>query len=44
MIKLSTSEPGFDRQFQALVDARREADADVALRRSHDRGQCARRG
>jgi histidinol dehydrogenase len=30
MIKLSTSEPGFDRQFQALVDARREADTDVA--------------
>ena len=30
MIKLSTSEPGFDRQFQALVDARREADVDVA--------------
>lgn len=30
MIKLSTSEPGFDRQFQALVDARREADADVS--------------
>ncbi|MBS0480386.1 MAG: histidinol dehydrogenase [Proteobacteria bacterium] len=30
MIKLSTSEPGFDRQFQALVDARRETDADVS--------------
>jgi histidinol dehydrogenase len=30
MIKLSTSEPGFERQFQALVDARREADSDVA--------------
>jgi len=30
MIKLSTSEPGFDRQFQALVDARRETDSDVA--------------
>ncbi|MES2097437.1 MAG: histidinol dehydrogenase [Pseudomonadota bacterium] len=30
MIKLSTSEPGFERQFAALVDARREADVDVA--------------
>src|SRR4051812_590627 len=30
VIKLSTSEPGFERQFQALVDARREADSDVA--------------
>jgi len=30
VIKLSTSEPGFERQFQALVDARREADVDVA--------------
>ena len=30
MIKLSTSEPGFERQFAALVDARREADIDVA--------------
>ena len=30
MIKLSTSEPGFERQFAALVDARREADMDVA--------------
>jgi len=30
VIKLSTSDPGFDRQFQALVDARREADADVS--------------
>jgi len=30
VIKLSTSEPGFERQFAALVDARREADLDVA--------------
>lgn len=30
MIKLSTSEPGFERQFAALVDSRREADVDVA--------------
>ncbi len=30
MIRLSTSEPGFDRAFDTLVNARREADADVA--------------
>lgn len=30
MIHLSTSAPGFERDFAALVDARREADADVA--------------
>ena len=30
MIRLSTSEPGFERDFTALVNARREADADVA--------------
>ncbi len=30
MIRLSTSEPGFAAAFAALVDARREADADVA--------------
>ncbi|MGY4397456.1 histidinol dehydrogenase [Sphingomonas sp. UYAg733] len=30
MLKLSTSDPGFDRDFAALVNARREADADVA--------------
>lgn len=30
MIRLSTSDPSFDRDFTALVDARREADADVA--------------
>ncbi|WP_010162494.1 histidinol dehydrogenase [Sphingomonas sp. PAMC 26617] len=30
MIRLSTSEPGFDRAFETLVNARREADADVA--------------
>ncbi|MEO9131727.1 MAG: histidinol dehydrogenase [Sphingomonas sp.] len=30
MIRLSTSEPGFERAFAALVNARREADADVA--------------
>ena len=30
MIRLSTSEPGFERDFAALVNARREADADVA--------------
>ena len=30
MIRLSTSEPGFEREFTALVNARREADADVA--------------
>ena len=30
MIKLSTSEPGFERQFAALVNARRETDVDVA--------------
>lgn len=30
MIKLSTSEPGFAQAFRELVDARREADADVA--------------
>ncbi|MEO8375824.1 MAG: histidinol dehydrogenase [Sphingomonas bacterium] len=30
MQRLSTSEPGFERAFTALVNARREADADVA--------------
>ena len=30
MIRLSTSEPGFAQAFRELVDARREADADVA--------------
>jgi histidinol dehydrogenase len=30
LIRLSTSEPGFERAFTALVNARREADADVA--------------
>ena len=30
MIRLSTSDPGFEREFSALVNARREADADVA--------------
>jgi histidinol dehydrogenase len=30
LIRLSTSEPGFEREFTALVNARREADADVA--------------
>ena len=30
MIRLSTSDPGFAQAFDALVDARREADADVA--------------
>ncbi|QNQ08709.1 histidinol dehydrogenase [Sphingomonas alpina] len=30
MLKLSTSDPGFDRDFAALVNARRESDADVA--------------
>ncbi|MGN6278767.1 MAG: histidinol dehydrogenase [Sphingomonas sp.] len=30
MITLSTSDPGFERDFDALVNARREADADVA--------------
>jgi len=30
MIRLSTSEPGFERAFTTLVNARREADADVA--------------
>ncbi|MDQ2878369.1 MAG: histidinol dehydrogenase [Pseudomonadota bacterium] len=30
MIRLSTSDPGFERDFTALVNARREADADVA--------------
>ena len=30
MIRLSTSEPGFAQAFRDLVDARREADADVA--------------
>jgi histidinol dehydrogenase len=30
VIRLSTSEPGFEREFSALVNARREADADVA--------------
>ena len=30
MIRLSTSDPGFEREFTALVNARREADADVA--------------
>jgi histidinol dehydrogenase len=30
VIKLSTSDPGFDLAFTALVNARREADADVA--------------
>lgn len=30
MITLSTADPGFDRDFAALVNARREADADVA--------------
>jgi len=30
VIRLSTSEPGFERDFTALVNARREADADVA--------------
>jgi len=30
VIRLSTSEPGFEREFAALVNARREADADVA--------------
>ncbi|HEU4961073.1 MAG TPA: histidinol dehydrogenase [Sphingomonas sp.] len=30
MITLSTSDPGFDREFAALVEARREAEADVA--------------
>ncbi len=30
MIKLSTSDPGFARAFDELVDARRETDADVA--------------
>ncbi|RIA36855.1 histidinol dehydrogenase [Hephaestia caeni] len=30
MIRLSTSDPGFARDFEALVNARRETDADVA--------------
>ena len=30
MIRLSTSEPGFERAFTTLVEARREADGDVA--------------
>jgi len=30
LIRLSTSDPGFEREFSALVNARREADADVA--------------
>ncbi|CAN5349516.1 histidinol dehydrogenase [soil metagenome] len=30
MIRLSTSDPGFDRAFTTLVNARREVDADVA--------------
>jgi len=30
VIRLSTSDPGFEREFSALVNARREADADVA--------------
>ncbi|MEG3123873.1 histidinol dehydrogenase [Sphingomonas sp. GB1N7] len=30
MLNLSTSDPGFDRAFTALVNGRREADADVA--------------
>jgi histidinol dehydrogenase len=30
VLKLSTSDPGFDRDFAALVNARRESDADVA--------------
>ena len=30
MIRLSTSDPSFDREFTALVNARREVDADVA--------------
>ncbi len=30
MLKLSTSDPGFDRDFTILVNARRETDADVA--------------
>jgi histidinol dehydrogenase len=30
MITLSTADPGFDRDFSALVNARREAEADVA--------------
>jgi histidinol dehydrogenase len=30
MLKLSTSDPAFDREFTALVNARREVDADVA--------------
>ncbi|MGH6613957.1 histidinol dehydrogenase [Sphingomonas sp.] len=30
MLKLSTSDPGFERDFAALVNARRESDADVA--------------
>jgi len=30
VIRLSTSDPGFEREFTALVNARREADADVA--------------
>lgn len=30
MIRLSTTEPGFAQAFRELVDARREADADVA--------------
>ncbi|AOH83031.1 histidinol dehydrogenase [Sphingomonas panacis] len=30
MIRLSTSDPAFDREFTALVNARREVDADVA--------------
>src|SRR3546814_20029617 len=30
MIRLSTSDPGFARDFDALVNARRETDADVA--------------
>ncbi len=30
MLKLSTSDPAFERDFTALVNARREADADVA--------------
>src|SRR3546814_12363574 len=30
MLRLSTSDPGFARDFDALVNARRETDADVA--------------
>src|SRR5258706_12860396 len=47
MIRLSTSDAGFDRDFTALVNARREADADVArdvrtiIARVRDEGDAA---